>query len=780
MFPDHHHHTRPWRKPLSYFLNRLFNFDPYRDFGILDEVVGILLVAVTIAFSVYTSHGATKPYKVTDTIFDEGNNTDLVIRNDGSLALESGSGWVKATNLVDTMRGIALVGNTGAAVGNIGAIGGWNGSTFYTQVFTVEQEQPTTDHLYAVAVAPTREIWAVGDGGAVVRREIGGVWDSWTLATDDDDEVTNNLRGISFLSNEKWIVGSEGTIIRCSGEDQCTSLGGDTVTQWNAIDCADNVCWAVGNGGKIARCSSDGCTLEIVPEGTNLLGVDATTTGVVFIAGEQGTILKGPEWEVLRQGTETLRGVAVSGNRGFAVGDAGAMLSYNGTTWTKTPAPTQKNLNAVVITPAGAWATGAQGTLLRYGNEALFADTGVFESRVIGFDHPINTTAITWDATIPSGATLRFQIATSTSGSTDATNWNYEEPRGGSTDDTNFVPHFYETSGDVLHSSHNEKTFLRYRAYFAKSTNEQTPILRSVAFTTNVEALDTPQLLEPKKAAVLREQPTFSWKSVEGATQYALRVARDKACTNTITTLTKTGTSGIVERPLNDGTYYWCVKASSETVAGDWSPAFSFTVNATPPAAPTLESPTREAKLKASPKTFNWSDVATAKTYTFILAANEAFDAPLAAQSSLTQSAYTFKQTLEPGVYSWRVRAIDAYRFEGPWAEGSFTIEEKDTPPTPKRPSNPQSTAPVEIREGVIHLEGTADAGDLVMISVYTTLVYQTTVATDENGRWSVDIPKQMIPPGDHRITAIARRGDLTSDESPVGAFTIQPPPPPP
>lgn len=55
------------------------------------------------------------------------------------------------------------------------------------------------------------------------------------------------------------------------------------------------------------------------------------------------------------------------GDIGFAVGDAGAIIKYNGSTWVTISSSTTKNLTGVsTVSASEAWAVGATGTILKY------------------------------------------------------------------------------------------------------------------------------------------------------------------------------------------------------------------------------------------------------------------------------------------------------------------------------------------------------------------------------------------------------------------------------
>ena len=90
-----------------------------------------------------------------------------------------------------------------------------------------------------------------------------------------------------------------------------------------------NTGWAVGSSGTILRLAAGTWTL-VTPAVTNvrLTSVSIASDGSVWAVGEQGVVLKnlGAGWQQCDAASPTgvtLRGVSVSGDVRFAVGDTG-------------------------------------------------------------------------------------------------------------------------------------------------------------------------------------------------------------------------------------------------------------------------------------------------------------------------------------------------------------------------------------------------------------------------------------------------------------------------
>jgi hypothetical protein len=101
-----------------------------------------------------------------------------------------------------------------------------------------------------------------------------------------------------------------------------------------------------------------------------LASVSGTTADNVYAVGEAGTVLHfdGSSWTPMASGTrELLQGVS-AGNTTLAVGSNGAMISLDGATWTPEPALTHEWLYATAQSGANTWAVGSRAILLQNGS----------------------------------------------------------------------------------------------------------------------------------------------------------------------------------------------------------------------------------------------------------------------------------------------------------------------------------------------------------------------------------------------------------------------------
>jgi hypothetical protein len=139
---------------------------------------------------------------------------------------------------------------------------------------------------------------------------------------------------------------------------------------------------------------------------------------------------------------------------------------------------------------------------------------------------------------------------------------------------------------------------------------------------------------------------------------------------------------------LGSGTFYW--RALAEDVVGnrsEWSAARAFVVDTAPPAVP-LQGGVSDAALVNKPRlsgTFSDADPGDSGTLEFQLCADADCATVVADGSSANVAAgqtgsWTAVETLDDGVYFWRVRGVDAAGNGSAWSSTrSFTLDQ--TPP---------------------------------------------------------------------------------------------------
>jgi hypothetical protein len=178
--------------------------------------------------------------------------------------------------------------------------------------------------------------------------------------------------------------------------------------------------------------------------------------------------------------------------------------------------------------------------------------------------------------------------------------------------------------------------------------------------TRTVTILPAPTLSEPANALWLNNRtPAFSWSPVPSAANYRLEIAKTSTFTLPITQFYLGDLTSYTATTLPDGIYYWHVRAiNSNGTLGAWSAVRSFTIDATPPAAPALSLPANAATVIGTPA-FSWLSAAGASKYQFEYATNSGFSEGLYTSAELTTLSHT-PPAMNPGVYFWHVRSKDA------------------------------------------------------------------------------------------------------------------------
>ena len=169
-----------------------------------------------------------------------------------------------------------------------------------------------------------------------------------------------------------------------------------------------------------------------------------------------------------------------------------------------------------------------------------------------------------------------------------------------------------------------------------------------------------PSLVSPLADAQVAQPFTFNWSDVDDAAWYVIEVDNGSSLVWAATTTP----SELSTNSLPNGTLFWRVRAFNENgVGGPYSEKRTVRV-ATPLAAPTLVSPSNDARFRPGQSiTFDWSNVANATSYTIEIDDSQSFSAPLTASQTVAGSQFT-TSTLPTRRMWWRVRANDG----GAWS----------------------------------------------------------------------------------------------------------------
>lgn len=219
--------------------------------------------------------------------------------------------------------------------------------------------------------------WLVGQGGTAL------YYDGQQLTVVPTGSPVE-LRGVAAKPGTRvvWAVGRLGTVRRFDGNAWTPIDSGTTATLnavWAANDDEETV-WAVGDNGIVLRFSDHGSRrrqvrLEEPPTAYN--GVWGSSASDVWIVGQNGSVLRrestASEDRFSRQTSPVaspLRGIWGIGERVFIVGDGGVILSRSGIMLNRETLPAQFiGANFVGVWgqhQADVWAAGSNGALVHY------------------------------------------------------------------------------------------------------------------------------------------------------------------------------------------------------------------------------------------------------------------------------------------------------------------------------------------------------------------------------------------------------------------------------
>ncbi|TAK74629.1 MAG: hypothetical protein EPO11_06570, partial [Gammaproteobacteria bacterium] len=189
---------------------------------------------------------------------------------------------------------------------------------------------------------------------------------SWTLSTLAGGSNATTLNGLGMLSNaDAWavgnVVGSNFIFLRWNGSTWSLNTVSGACSGQNLVDVSmvsSQEGWAVGVRYKPTSCSSGNNRYTILRWNGSNWTLLTPSTGLPADNNSNQNLNAVHVIDTTGDGT---------GNIGFAVGNNGQILRYNGSTWTSMSSPTTQNLNGVyVVSDSEAWAVGAAGVIIKW------------------------------------------------------------------------------------------------------------------------------------------------------------------------------------------------------------------------------------------------------------------------------------------------------------------------------------------------------------------------------------------------------------------------------
>jgi hypothetical protein len=205
--------------------------------------------------------------------------------------------------------------------------------------------------------------------------------------------------------------------------------------------------------------------------------------------------------------------------------------------------------------------------------------------------------------------------------------------------------------------------------------------------------LPAPALSAPANGADVPNPVTISWAAVTGAAGYVIRVAHDAGFTIFVANRVVHDTSVVLPEIAAGDVIYWQVATQyvdkdANTVHGDFSSSWNFTVTKPAWTAPTQTAPA-DASTPTAPVTFRWTSVPTATGYIVQVAKETGFGMLVFHPVTTADLSATWNDP-PPGKYYWRVRAVPPDGSpKAVWSPAwSFTIAPTLAAPTLVSPSD--------------------------------------------------------------------------------------------
>ena len=201
-----------------------------------------------------------------------------------------------------------------------------------------------------------------------------------------------------------------------------------------------------------------------------------------------------------------------------------------------------------------------------------------------------------------------------------------------------------------------------------------------------------PALVSPSnRATSVSINATLLWGNVPNATEYEVSVAEDNNFITVVGGGTTTRTQFDVAGLGYDKTYFWRVRSTTTGGVSDWSAVWEFKTETGRPAAPSLISPSNNARDVPLNVTLEWAGVTGALSYGVQVATDNNFNQIVAEAESLTTRSYAVSGLSGNTSYRWRVRGHGP-NGAGDWS-GSWSFETGSAVPAAPALSFPNDKA---------------------------------------------------------------------------------------
>lgn len=568
-----------------------------------------------------------------------------------------------------------------------------------------------------VSLATSTSGWAVGEYGTVYQwygsptgwQAASPVSTDISMILNPSDRTPINFYAIEMASpTDGWILGNYGRNYHWEWsfgsylwvEKPRINIDNHfyAMTHITATLPSDTLGWAVGTNGKIARLRPDATygliwglnpsPYDPLPFKPALYGVSGVVDGgaVVHAVGQDGAIIRWVDaptrqWQILASptGSDLFDVYMLAADDGWAVGELGTILRWNGSNWSTFSSPTGVTLNSVSMASASlGYAVGDNGVVLRWNGSAWSVVSGTGLPASAPHLYAIDATGATAVAVGQRGTDLY----TGNSGSS----WSLlSDPMGGyvefmlpataigyGEEGGSYAVSLLSSSGSSLQDSVPSDPQVPGSGHVTR--------FASVTERLNLRFFPDDNSVDPSTFASISpfywDYPALSpWAGINS------KVYLDPQLTQQVANANISSNAPYFSMPSytynddfsqGDNTYYWRVRPRYldlpyTAVFGAWSQPFRFERKGFVPQN------LQESVTFATP-TFTWDKVEGAETYQLQVDNDPQF-VTREVDVTISENSYTPLNTLFNGTYYWRVRIRRRGNATNEWSEvQTFTL----------------------------------------------------------------------------------------------------------
>jgi photosystem II stability/assembly factor-like uncharacterized protein len=278
-------------------------------------------------------------------VYGTAGNDIFAVGDLGNIVHFDGTDWSSQNSTVSN----TLTAVWGSSADDYYATGTFGTMLHYDGAWSRIVSVPTNEFLTNAWGTGDDDVYLVGSRGIVLHYN-GANW-SFLDTPASESAIFYGIAGEMVSGGEKFIVGSSGNIFY-TDNDQWTTLDGRAVRYSGVWGSGDSNIYTVGNAATVRN--FNGTSWSFVPSVTTkaYTKVSGQSDQQAIVVGETGTAIEIPASGGMNDISSSFDGTlwdvwASDLDAAIAVGDAGAIWSYNGSSWNPMDSPVAERLTGV-------------------------------------------------------------------------------------------------------------------------------------------------------------------------------------------------------------------------------------------------------------------------------------------------------------------------------------------------------------------------------------------------------------------------------------------------